>query len=222
MKEVLSAILPALQEVVKRHTWAAAILMAILSAGAGFGAGQLRDKVAWEREREAYQRQGVEIKELREEMRKLAGDLRQAEKQVSDLKLSIYTVNSALILSPLPHWVKTVGTLEKPGQILTLNDEAHLSFYAPLGLAKSEVIFHTDAEVFGTELGAKYWATDLEAIRCRCTQDDYLPEPLPDPRTGKQRLVRVVKWPIMNQGTVVAIAGVAIPESLKSNVAGRR
>lgn len=126
-------------------------------------------------------------------------------KDVSALQNRLMLMEGATMDSPLPMWLKSVGTKERPGVMLVLNEAYERRYLAPYGKKAEDYIGLTDAEFWGEELGHKYWQNDMKVISTGEKIDIVENSPIEGERD------RVIKYPRMYYKTITGIAGIAIP-----------
>lgn len=146
-----------------------------------------------------------EITRLRGVERNCTELMMQYGREISDLRTKIVMLESAQMSSPLPMWLKSTGTDDRPGVMLAVNRAYEDMFLLPFGKTADDYIGRTDAEIWGDALGSGYWENDLSVIRSGNSLDILEVNPLTDKRT-----LRVIKYPRMYNGRIIGIAGIAI------------
>ncbi|MEM1215578.1 MAG: hypothetical protein AAGJ82_07835 [Bacteroidota bacterium] len=152
-----------------------------------------------------------ELTRLREVEQKCYHDFVNLNRQISDFQNKIIMLETATMDSPLPMWLKSIGTVSKPGVMLVLNNAYEQRFLQPIGKRAIDYIGRTDAEFWGDTLGRRYWSLDMEVIRTRSKVDQYEFDPL----TGDK--LRVIKYPRLYNNNVIGIGGMAIPDMTTKN-----
>jgi hypothetical protein len=128
-------------------------------------------------------------------------------KKLSELRGKLVMLESASQDLPFPHWLKSAGTKDMPGVMLSLNKAYEENFLLPLDKTSSDYVGKTDAQFWGDDIGSRYWARDLEVIRLGIPIESSEVDPI----TGAP--IRVMKYPRMLGNRVIGIGGIVIPEN---------
>jgi hypothetical protein len=148
----------------------------------------------------------IELTRLREmQERCIAIELKYAH-----LQTRFQLLESATNNLPFPMWTKSAGTAESPGVMLTMNKAYADFFLKPVGKTINDYRGKTDAEMWGTEIGSRYWQGDLEVMNTGAQVKLVVASHILDSE-GKPVKITVYKYPRKINGVIVGIGGIAIP-----------
>lgn len=127
-------------------------------------------------------------------------DIRELQKMVHKLQGKLSMMEQAHHNLPIPQWIK-----DKGGEILSMNAHCHRVFVEPFGFSRLEAIGLTDRDIFPSET-----ADVIE-------ENDAIVKKKRKPIRSIERLLigddwqdwAVTRYPIMHEGTLVAIGGIA-------------
>lgn len=151
----------------------------------------------------------IEVNRLREVEASCNKAFLKHSREISDLQNKLIMLESATMDSPLPMWLKAIGTIERPGIMLVVNKAYEDRFLIPRGKKAIDYIGKTDQEFWGEQLGNSYWAVDLEVITSGKRVDSSTPNPI---YPGKQ--LRTIQYPRHYRDQIIGVAGIAIPDKL--------
>ena len=136
------------------------------------------------------------------------------EKEIDDLKAKFTLLQEKLIILeqahhnlPIPQWIKS-----KEGVILSMNSHCHKIFIEPEGFSRLEAIGLTDRDIFNSDTADIIEAND-NAVKEKKKSIKSVERLLIG---GEWQSWAVTRYPIIQDGTLIALGGIAY-ESFKEN-----
>lgn len=148
----------------------------------------------------------LEVVELRKEVQQIRIDLNFKENEVIQLRNQLMIFESSHVDVPVPIWLK-----DTEGKMLFLNDEYEKAVLNPSNKTRADYLGKKDIEVWGQEVGSKFYNNDKEVMRKKHSVQFI------EQWEGDNGVVyegRVIKYPRFLNRTVIGIGGIIIESTI--------
>lgn len=163
--------------------------------------------------KEDNERLREEIEEIKKENKLIRAELDEVKDELSEERATTANLRADLLLLetahhdlPLPQWLK-----DSSGIMLSLNDAYEAAFLIPQGKTRADYVGHTDVDIWGEEIGARYRRNDEIAQAKR--KATVFREPMPVGDFDLTEDFIVLKYPRYKGRTLIGIGGIMFPVS---------
>ncbi|MEM6398399.1 MAG: PAS domain-containing protein [Bacteroidota bacterium] len=205
------------KDFIDKHKGTGFVVSTIVALAAVFLDIRADNRVGYDDLLKRFEDDAIQYRELMQQCRQ---ELESYQEELVKFRSRIMLLESGTSDLPVPMWIKGVGTYEEPGVMLSLNPAYENVYLRPFGKTAQDYIGNTDADVWGDDLGRRYWANDMQVITTGKIIDKIELSPFRS-QNGSEQYLRVIKYPIHtgigNHRSIVAIGGLALDQNPSEN-----